>query len=128
MIFGAIFIVFLTENSRIPVDDPNTHLELTMIHEVMVLDHGGFDLAYIFYGAAIKFWLLGTLLMGIFLGTSSYGWGQDCIIFILGMILLAVVVGVVESVFARFRLLKIPHFLIIALALAVVALILTMRP
>ncbi|PKN18816.1 MAG: hydrogenase, partial [Deltaproteobacteria bacterium HGW-Deltaproteobacteria-22] len=51
----ALFVVFLSENSRIPVDDPNTHLELTMIHEVMILDHSGPDLAFIEYGAALKF-------------------------------------------------------------------------
>ena len=56
---------FLAENARIPVDDPNTHLELTMIHEVMVLDHGGPDLAFIQYGAALKLWVLGALLVGI---------------------------------------------------------------
>lgn len=127
LIFGAIFIIFLAENSRIPVDDPNTHLELTMIHEAMVLDHGGVDFAYILYGAAIKFWLLGTLLVGMFFGAYSRGWVIDSIIFISGMVLLAVIVGVVESILARLRLLKIPHFLIIATALSVVALLLTMR-
>ena len=55
----------LTENARIPVDDPTTHLELTMIHEVMVLDHGGPDLAFILYGAALKLWILGALLVGL---------------------------------------------------------------
>jgi len=125
LILGAIFIIFLAENSRIPVDDPNTHLELTMIHEVMVLDHGGVDLAYIVYGAAIKFWILGTLIVGMFSGAHSHSWIINIVIFILGMIILAVIVGGVESIFARLRLLKVPHFLIIALALSVVALILT---
>ncbi|MBU1863173.1 MAG: NADH-quinone oxidoreductase subunit H [Candidatus Omnitrophica bacterium] len=127
LIIGALFIVFLTENSRLPVDDPSTHLELTMIHEAMVLDHGGVDLACILYGAAIKFWLLGTVLMGIFFGAHSRGWVIDSIIFISGMIFLAIIVGVTESILARLRLLKVPHFLIIAFALAMVALILTMR-
>ncbi|MFA5260641.1 MAG: NADH-quinone oxidoreductase subunit H [Candidatus Omnitrophota bacterium] len=127
LVLGAIFIVFLAENSRIPVDDPNTHLELTMIHEVMVLDHGGVDFAYILYGAAMKFWLLGTLLVGMFLGTYSRGWMIDSVIFVVEMVFLAVIVGIVESTLARLRLLKVPHFLIIALALSAVALILTMR-
>src|SRR5206468_6117214 len=61
----ALLVVFLAENGRIPVDDPATHLELTMIHEVMVLDHGGPDLAFILYGAAIKMWLFGALLIGL---------------------------------------------------------------
>ncbi len=62
---GAVFIVFLSENARIPVDDPATHLELTMIHEVMVLDHSGVDLAYIQYGSTLKLWALGGLIVGI---------------------------------------------------------------
>ncbi|MFH1309732.1 MAG: NADH-quinone oxidoreductase subunit H [Candidatus Omnitrophota bacterium] len=125
LVLGALFIVFLAENSRIPVDDPNTHLELTMIHEVMVLDHGGVDLACIMYGAALKFWILGTLIIGMFSGACSHGWIINSVIFILGMIVLAVISGVIESILARLRLLKVPHFLIIALALSVVALILT---
>ena len=109
------------------MDDPNTHLGLTMIHEVMALDHGGVDFAYILYGATVKFWLLGTLLVGMFLGVSSRGWMMDSVVFILQMSVLAVIVGVVESTLARLRLLKVPHFLIIALALSAVAFILTMR-
>ncbi len=61
---AALLVVLLAENARIPVDDPTTHLELTMIHEVMVLDHGGPDLAFILYGAALKLWVLGALLVG----------------------------------------------------------------
>ena len=127
LILGAIFIVFLAENSRIPVDDPNTHLELTMIHEVMTLDHGGVDSAYILCANAIKFCLLGTLLAEMCGSRYSLGVVMDISVFILEMIALAVVVGVVESILARLRLLKIPHFLIVALALSIVALILTMR-
>lgn len=127
LVLGAVFIVFLAENSRIPVDDPNTHLELTMIHEVMVLDHCGVDFAYILYAAAIKFWILGALMTGIFFGAYSGARIIDGIIFVLGMILLSVMVGVIESILARLRLLKVPHFLIIALSLSVVAIILTLR-
>src|SRR5207249_5510875 len=59
---AALFAVYLAENSRIPVDDPGTHLELTMIHEVMVLDHGGVDLAFVQYGSALKLFILGAVL------------------------------------------------------------------
>ncbi len=59
-----LFLLLLVENCRIPVDDPNTHLELTMIHEVMVLDHSGPNLAYILYGSALKLWLFAALLAG----------------------------------------------------------------
>ena len=127
LVLAALFIVFLTENSRIPVDDPNTHLELTMIHEVMVLDHGGVDLAYILCSSSIKFWLIGTLVVSLFQVGHSFGVLLDVAIFVGGMIVLAVAVGVVESVLARFRLLKVPHFLIVATALTLVALILSMR-
>ena len=57
---GGLVIVFLVENCRIPVDDPNTHLELTMIHEVMVLDHSGRPLALVLYGASLKLLVLGA--------------------------------------------------------------------
>jgi formate hydrogenlyase subunit 4 len=62
---GAMALVFLAENARLPFDDPNTHLELTMIHEVMVLDHGGPDLGLIAYGASLKLWVLGSLVVGM---------------------------------------------------------------
>lgn len=127
LVIGALFIIFLTENSRMPVDDPNTHLELTMIHEVMVLDHGGVDFAYILYAGAIKFWLLGSLLVGLFPGGYRYGWAVDSALFLAGMALLAVLTGTMESILARLRLLKIPQFIIIPLALSVVALLLTLR-
>ena len=59
----ALMIVLLAENARIPVDDPNTHLELTMIHEAMLLDHSGPDLAFILYSAALKLWLFAALVV-----------------------------------------------------------------
>src|SRR3979490_772812 len=61
----TLVVLELVENTRIPVDDPATHLELTMIHEVMVLDHSGPDFAYIQYAAALKLWILGSLLVGL---------------------------------------------------------------
>ena len=69
----AMMVVFLAENARIPVDDPNTHLELTMIHEVMVLDHSGPDFAMIQYGACLKMWIIGALLSGMITPLHS-GW------------------------------------------------------
>ncbi|MFH1246009.1 MAG: NADH-quinone oxidoreductase subunit H [Candidatus Omnitrophota bacterium] len=127
LIAAALLIVFLAENARIPVDDPNTHLELTMIHEVMVLDHGGVELAYIFSCAALKFWLLGSLLVGVVFPLRSALWGVDFLLFFLGMILLAMSIGVIESVFARLRLIKVPHFLVAGLSLAILALIFQMK-
>jgi formate hydrogenlyase subunit 4 len=124
---GAMLIVFLAENARIPVDDPNTHLELTMIHEVMVLDHGGVDLGFILYAAALKFWLLGSLLVGLVMPVQTTASVEGLGFFLGGMVLLAVVVGIIESVMARLRLLKVPYLLVAALSLAIVALILQMR-
>jgi len=107
-------IVFLAENSRIPVDDPNTHLELTMIHEVMVLDHSGRPLALVFYGASLKLLVLGALIVGPLLPRTNSIW-LDWAVYFLGMGLLAGAVGLVESATARFRMTKVPQFLVAGL-------------
>ena len=106
----ALFLVLLTECSRIPVDDPNTHLELTMIHEVMVLDHGGPDFAYILYGAALKMWLLGALVVGMILPATD-NTAVDLPLSLAAMFVIAVTVGVVESVMARLRMVRVPQLL-----------------
>jgi formate hydrogenlyase subunit 4 len=93
----------------------------------MVLDHGGVDLAFILYGAALKFWLLGSLLVGLVLPFRSGNLFFDMMIFLAGMIGLAIVVGVIESVMARLRFLKVPHLLVGALSLSIVALFFQMR-
>jgi formate hydrogenlyase subunit 4 len=123
----SLLIVLLVENARIPFDDPNTHLELTMIHEVMVLDHGGSDLAFVQYAAALKLWLLGALVVGIVVPCRTGVPGLDVAAPLLGMGLLAVLVGCVESAAARLRLLRVPQFLTGAVALSVLALVLTLR-
>ena len=127
LVAGALLIVFLTENARVPVDDPNTHLELTMIHEVMVLDTSGPDLAFILYGSALKLWILGALLVGILLPVRTGRLYADMAISLGGMLLLAVATGVIESTMARLRLLRVPQLLGAASALAIVALILVFR-
>jgi formate hydrogenlyase subunit 4 len=127
LVATALLIVFLAENARIPVDDPNTHLELTMIHEVMALDHGGPDLAMIEYGATLKLWALGALLVGILVPVRSGWWGVDLAAGVLGMMALAVVVGAIESTVARLRLVRVPQFLVAASVLSIVALSLVMR-
>ncbi|HET6317599.1 MAG TPA: NADH-quinone oxidoreductase subunit H [Chloroflexota bacterium] len=110
MVAGSLIVVVLAENSRIPVDDPNTHLELTMIHEVMVLDHSGPDLAFIMYGAALKLWVLGAVLVAIALPHSGNLWA-DTSAALTAMFVIAVVVGVIESCMARLRLSRVPHLL-----------------
>jgi formate hydrogenlyase subunit 4 len=127
LVATALAIVFLAENARIPVDDPNTHLELTMIHEVMVLDHGGPDLAMIQYGATLKLWVLGALLVGILVPVRSGWWPADLAAGIAGMVALAAAVGVIESTIARLRLVRVPQFLVAASVLSILALVLVMR-
>lgn len=109
-----LFIVLLAENARIPFDDPNTHLELTMIHEVMILDNSGPGLALLEYAAAIKLWLFSLVLARILLPVSgSAPWFQMIMLLALLAVITAVV-GVVESVTARVPLLKIPQLLFAA--------------
>ncbi|MBI2931204.1 MAG: NADH-quinone oxidoreductase subunit H [Planctomycetes bacterium] len=127
LVSAALLIVFLTENARIPVDDPNTHLELTMIHEVMVLDHGGPDFAFILYGSAIKLWILGTLLVGLLVPVRTGNAWIDGGAFAGGMLALSVTTGVIESTMARLRLVRVPHLLVGAIALSTLALILVLR-
>ncbi len=127
LVMTTILLVLLTENCRIPVDDPNTHLELTMIHEVMILDNSGPDLAYILYGSALKLWAFGTVLISIALPFKTGNYFCDSAAFLAGIFLLAVTVGIVESITARFRMDKVPKMLITAAALSIIALILTLR-
>ncbi|NTV52785.1 MAG: hydrogenase [Candidatus Firestonebacteria bacterium] len=124
---GALFLVLLAENARIPVDDPNTHLELTMIHEVMVLDHAGPDLAFIVYGAGLKLWVLAALLVNVLVPWKPLSpWGSGAVM-LAGMLGVALAVGITESVMARLRLRRIPQMLLIAGGFAALALILTLR-
>ncbi len=114
LVLAGWSIVYLAENARIPVDDPNTHLELTMIHEAMVLDHSGRPLALIFYGASLKLLVLGALIVGPLLPRTHSVW-LDWVVYFAGMGLLACVVGIVESATARFRMTKVPQFLVAGL-------------
>jgi len=127
LMLSGLFVVLLVENCRIPFDDPNTHLELTMIHEAMVLDHSGPYLGCILYGAALKLYLLGALFMNILVpftsGNSYLDWG----IFALSMLFLAVAIGTVESVMARLRLVRIPQLLVAAAILTAFSFVLIVR-
>jgi formate hydrogenlyase subunit 4 len=127
LVMVALLTTFLCENARIPFDDPNTHLELTMIHEVMVLDHGGPDFAYVLYGAALKLWVLGAVVVSVVLPIQSEIPWVNIGIGLLGMIALAIFVGIVESVMARLRLLRVPYLLMGASVVSVLAVILSSR-
>jgi len=123
----SLFIVLLAENSRIPFDDPNTHLELTMIHEVMVLDHSGPAFGMILYGAAMKLFVLGAVTIRVLLpwdsGNAWVDWGGV----IVGMMLVAVFIGVMESTMARLRLVNIPKVLVAACLLSALGVILLVK-
>lgn len=126
MVAGALLVVFLAENSRIPVDDPNTHLELTMIHEVMVLDHGGPDFGMILYGAALKLWILGALLASVITPVRTGNPWLDGSVTVGVLFILAVVTGIIESVMARLRLHRVPQLLVGAGFLSLLALVMVL--
>lgn len=120
---GAIlfFFTMLAEGCRIPIDDPNTHLELTMIHEVMILDNSGPDLAFLQYAAALKMYLFATLIAALVLPADITMLHAACaLIFI--TLLCAALAGLVESLVARFRISHVPQFLFLAVALALITL------
>ena len=111
------------ECGRIPVDDPRTHLELTMVHEVMVLDYSGFDLALIHIGSWLKMGLLATLSGGVIASTIPYKGMTMLVIFIL-VGLIGVYVGFVESFRARNRLNKNATYIVTTASLALFAFLL----
>ncbi len=123
LVTGALVIILLAETCRVPVDDPATHLELTMIHEVMVLDHSGPDFAYITYGAALKFTLLGSILVHAAV-PRSFGAAMgpaEPLLRAVELGVLAALVGVIESMMARLRLNRVPLLLASATVLASIA-------
>ena len=108
----TLFIMLLIEGCRVPVDDPTTHLELTMIHEVMILDNSGIDLGLITWASAIKMFLFTALIANLLipLNLSSI----LTILLFLGIVfIISVIVGTVESALARFRMTHIFEFIFI---------------
>jgi formate hydrogenlyase subunit 4 len=106
----VLIMISMIENSRMPVDDPKTHLELTMIHEVMILDNSGFDLGLILSTGYLKFAMYGALIADFFIGGLAVAWALP--IFLLIQLLYAVVVGLIESFMARFRMSHNPQFIL----------------
>ncbi len=107
----VLIIIAMVENSRMPVDDPKTHLELTMIHEVMILDNSGFDLGLILYTTSLKFAMYGALIANFFIGVLPY-WISIPLFFSV-QIGFAIVVGLIESFTARFRMGHNPQYIFI---------------
>jgi formate hydrogenlyase subunit 4 len=118
MVAVSLFFVMLAEASRVPVDDPATHLELTMIHEVAALDYSGPDLALVLYGAALRMTLMAALPVIMFVARASRSPAATLALVVGGVLAIAILVGVVESVMARLRLSRVPQFLVAASVLA----------
>jgi formate hydrogenlyase subunit 4 len=95
-------MITMIENSRMPIDDPKTHLELTMVHEVMILDNSGFDLGLILSAGLLKFSIYGALIVNLFIGIFPYQYTIP--MFFAIQILAAVIIGTIESFMARFRM------------------------
>jgi formate hydrogenlyase subunit 4 len=95
-------LIAMIENSRLPIDDPKTHLELTMIHEVMILDNSGYDLGLILYGTNLKFTMYGALVANFFIAGMSPP--LAVIVFFTTQMVFAITAGLIESFLARFRM------------------------
>jgi formate hydrogenlyase subunit 4 len=103
-----LFLFTLVETCRVPVDDPRTHLELTMIHEVMILDNSGFDLGLIQLSGVLKFGIFGAIISNFFLFETS-SW-SSVLIFIATQTVFALLIGFTESFMARLRMSHGPQF------------------
>ena len=127
LLAAGLFLVLLAENCRVPFDDPNTHLELTMIHEVMVLDHSGPPLAVILHGAAMKLLLFALLLAQAVLPIGKLSGATSVGALAGGVLLVTVGVGLVESLLARLAFRRVPLFLITAFLLCLFALLIAWK-
>jgi formate hydrogenlyase subunit 4 len=126
LIIASWFIVLLAESSRLPFDDPSTHLELTMIHEVMVLDHSGPALGLILYGSALKLFVFSALVADVLLPRTGIPLA-DAAATLGAVLLVGVAIGLVESSMARLRLVRVPQLLIAASLVAGFAVVLVLR-
>ena len=124
VLLGAgLFTVLLMENCRVPFDDPNTHLELTMIHEAMILDHSGPPLAAILHGASVKLLLFAVLLTESVVPLGHVSGPVACVVLALGVLMVTVGVGLVESLLARLAFRRVPLLLTTAILLCLFALL-----
>jgi formate hydrogenlyase subunit 4 len=123
LLAGGLFTVLLAENARVPFDDPNTHLELTMIHEAMVLDHSGPPLAVILHGASMKLLLFAILLTEAVIPIGGLSPFVAMAALAGGVLTVTVGVGLVESLLARLAFRRVPLLLTTAFLLCVFALL-----
>jgi formate hydrogenlyase subunit 4 len=123
LLAAGLFTVLLAENCRVPFDDPNTHLELTMIHEAMILDHSGPPLAVILHGASVKLLLFSALLVQAVLPMGDMSPLAAAGALTAGVLTVTVAVGLVESLLARLAFRRVPLLLTTAFLLCVFALL-----
>jgi len=127
LLAAGLFTVLLAENCRVPFDDPNTHLELTMIHEAMVLDHSGPPLAVILHGASLKLLLFSVLLTEAVLPMGQLSPFAATGALLAGVLTVTIGVGLVESFLARFAFRRVPLLLTMAVLLCVFALLIAWK-
>jgi formate hydrogenlyase subunit 4 len=129
MALAALFIVAIAETGRVPVDNPATHLELTMIHEAMILEYSGRYLALVEWAAGLKLLVFLTLIVNVFapwgIATSlePAGLGLGVVVYLAKVSALAVLIGVIESMFAKLRLFRVTDLLGVAFILALLGLV-----
>ena len=123
--FYLLIQIGMIENSRLPVDDPKTHLELTMIHEVMILDNSGFDKALIHMGSYLKFAIYGSLMYNIIVPSGWNIFLQISLFFVV-QLLFAVIIGLIESFRARNKMNKNPKFILTISAIAWIAFVIVL--
>ena len=127
--FVAFFIIAIAETGRIPVDNPATHLELTMIHEAMILEYSGKQLAIVELGAMVKQLLVFSLLANIFFPwgiANSVGFGSIAIaliVFLIKIIVLGALIAIIETSTAKWRLFRLPDLLSVSLMLSFLSLV-----
>jgi formate hydrogenlyase subunit 4 len=119
----SAFLLAVTECSRMPVDDPNTHLELTMIHEVMILDNSGFDLFLYQYSGYIKLFIYVIIETSFFYPFGVQNYSLGIIVFIIVVLILSGALAVVETITSRFKMKNIPQYLLFATALGILNLL-----
>jgi len=125
--FAALFVVALAETGRLPVDNPSTHLELTMIHEAMVLEYSGRYLALLEWAGALKLFLFLSLLANLFfpwgiataVEPAALAWALAALV--LKLTILAIVLAVIETRVAKLRLFRVPELLTASFVLALLA-------
>lgn len=127
LLAAGLFIVLLAENCRVPFDDPNTHLELTMIHEVMVLDHSGPPLAVILHGASMKLMLFAVLLSEAVLPIGALRPMAGIGALVASVLIVTAAVGLTESLMARAAFRRVPLMLTTAFLLCLFALLVAWR-